>query len=107
MWLWREAQRTGFAEGQCRLGCEDRCCRRNCCAIHSQRCSRTKSKGDVLGTGLDPVDEVDLELGVFTLVHLVQNVGKLEDELVVLNLEGLVGSSVGQADGETHRTRKA
>lgn len=53
---------------------------------------------------MDPGDKVHLQLGVLAGVHLVQLVGQLENELVVLNLERLVGAGVGEADGETHGT---
>lgn len=51
---------------------------------------------------MDPGNKVDLQRRVASLVHLVELVSKLEDEFVVLNLESLVGTRVGQTGGESH-----
>lgn len=55
---------------------------------------------------MDPRDKVHLQLGVLAGVHLVELIGELEDEFMVLDLEGLVGAGILQADRESHRTRK-
>jgi hypothetical protein len=54
--------------------------------------------------GLDPGDEVDLPRRVELLVETVQDIGELEDKLVVVDLDGLVGLGVGEADWEPHRS---
>jgi hypothetical protein len=64
-------------------------------------------RNDLLWVALDPRDEVDLQGRVFALVHFVEHIGDLKDELVVLDFERFVGSGVGEADGETHGTEEA
>lgn len=51
---------------------------------------------------LDPGYESDLKHGVYVGVHLIQNIRKLEDKLVILDIQGLVGLGVGEGYRETH-----
>lgn len=64
-------------------------------------------RNDLLWVALDPRDEVDLQGRVFALVHFVEDIGDLEDQLVILDFERFVGSGVSEADGETHGTEEA
>ena len=53
---------------------------------------------------LYPGDEVDLKYWVNLVVDLIQHVGQLEDQLVILNIQGLVRCGVGHAHWEAHRS---
>ena len=53
---------------------------------------------------LYPGDEVDLKYWVNLVVDLIQHVGQLEDQLVILNIQSLVGFRVGHTNREAHRS---
>lgn len=50
-----------------------------------------------------PGDEVDLEGGVDFAVHLVQDIGQLEDKLVILDIQSFIRLGISHADWEAHR----
>ena len=53
---------------------------------------------------LYPGDEVDLKYWVNLAVDLVQDLGQLEHQLMILNIQGLVRCGVGHANWEAHRS---
>lgn len=57
---------------------------------------------DSLRVALYPRDEIDLPPWVELGVHLIQDVGELEDQLVVFDRQRFVGLGVSEADREPH-----
>jgi hypothetical protein len=53
---------------------------------------------------LYPGDEVDLKHWVNLGVDLVQDIGQLEHQLVVLNIQGFIRFGVSHANREAHRS---
>jgi hypothetical protein len=57
---------------------------------------------DLRGIALYPGDKVDLKNRVDFALDLVQDIGQLEHQLVILNMQGLIRCSIGHAYWEAH-----
>lgn len=73
------------------------------CARPSVNMSNGMRCGSSRRVALYPGDEVDLEGGVDFAVHLVQDIGQLEDKLVILDIQSFIRLGISHADWEAHR----